>query len=177
MKVLHLMLLAGALAIAGACATTKTSQEVGSPAGPEASIDALDAALAAEHDEAKIPALLFRRGHAYLEAAEGIRDRRGEKGADGRPSTEFARLVLGALSDFDAVVNRYPASADAPEALFHIGIAYDYPNLSYFGIAKRYYQRTIESYPGTESARKAGIALAKIETKMQEVLDGRHRER
>jgi len=174
MKILGIVVLSGTLALAAGCATGGKATAPAGKVGEVERIAALDAALGAEREETKVPGLLFERGHAYLEAAESIRDRRGEMTPEGRPSTEFATLILGALSDFEAVANRYPASPEAPEALFHVGVVYDYPNLANFDVAMRYYRQTIEKYPGTDSAAKAKDALGILEARITEVQEGRH---
>jgi hypothetical protein len=174
MKVLGAAVLSGALAFAAGCATVEKAAGPAGHGGGAERIAELDAAVASERDKAKMASLLFQRGHAYLEAAESVRDRRGERTPEGRPSTEFATLVLGALRDFEAVTTGYPASPEAPESLFHMGVVYDYPNLSSFGIAMRYYGQTIEKYPGTDSAAKAKVALGKLEARFLEVQEGRH---
>jgi TolA-binding protein len=72
------------------------------------------------------------------------------------------------------VFKRFPSSAEAPEATFHLGVSYDHPNLSAIAVAARFYRLTVERYPGTEAAGKSQEALAKIDQKAREVLDGRH---
>ena len=167
--------LAAALLVTASCATV--TGEKAKQMGPEErsrQIAALDRAITGEQEDAKLAKLLFERGHAYLDAAEGMQDERLKKGKGSPEAVEFARLMLGALRDFEDVAANFPRSDEAPEALFHLGVIYDYPNLMSFGIALKYYRDTIERYPGTESARKAHVAIENLEDYMHEVGKGRH---
>jgi hypothetical protein len=167
--------LAVALFATLSCAAA-TGEKAGK-AGPEArkrEIAFLDKAIGKENDAAVLAGLLFKRGHVYLEEAEFVRDLQVKAGKARPEGVEFATLLLGALRDFEDIVANFPQSAEAPEALFHLGIIYDYPNLSNFGLALNYYRRTIEKYPGTESARKARIAIDNLERIMHAVETGRH---
>lgn len=167
--------LAVALLATASCATT-TTETAGKtkPEDQKRQIAALDRAIEKEKDDAALPVLLFERGHAYLEEADSIRDLRVKGGKSTPEGLEFARLLLGALRDFEDVATNFPQSAEAQESLFHLGVIYDHPNLSSFGIALNYYNRTMEKYPGTESARKSRIAIDKIQAYMRDVGEGRH---
>lgn len=129
-----------------------------------------------ETDSEKIAALLFERGHAYLDSAEILRaSKRADEGMNAG-GVEYATLILHALRDFEMVVNDFPVSAEAPEALFHLGAVYDYPNISSFGPALMYYRRTLSEYPGTDSAGKAEQAIQIIENNVKQVVGGEHGE-
>ena len=158
------------------CATGGEKAGKTQPEARKREIASLDRAIEKEKDTAVLPGLLFERGHAYLEEAESLHELRGKGDRNSPEAWEYARLLLGALRDFEDVTTNFPQSAEAPEALFHLGVIYDYPNLSSFGLALNYYNRTIEQYPGTESARKARIAIDKIEAYMRDVGEGRHGE-
>jgi len=168
------MALALALLVTASCATTAQREGEAAPAAPNPQIAALDRAIEKEKDALVIPVLLFKRGHAYLEAAESVSGSRGTGGATSPGSWEFARLLLGAMRDFEDIANNFPKSAEAPEALFHLGVVYDYPNLMSFEIALTYYKRTLERYPDSDSARKARIAIDKIEAAQRDLGEGRH---
>jgi hypothetical protein len=167
--------LALTLLVAASCAVTggKTGGE-GAPGSPGQEIAALNRALETEKDTAKISGLLFRRGHAYLEEADRLRESLHGRQASATEARDHSFFLLNALRDFEDLATDFPQSADAPEALFHLGVIYDYPNLSVFELALNYYQRTLERYPGTESARKAGIAIGNIRAMMRDVEGGRH---
>lgn len=165
------------LLLAVGCATTPGA---GGPTALPVSSDRikdLDRALEGEKDAEKISVLLYERGHAYLDDAEQLRVSRRVAEGMNAGGVEYATLILGALRDFEAVVSEFPASAEAPEALFHLGAIYDYPNIASFGPALRYYKRTVEEYPNTESARKAEQAIRKIEDNVKQVVGGAHGER
>jgi hypothetical protein len=166
--------LAAALLVTASCATTGGPAGTAAPEPRTGEIAALDRRIGKEQDPAVLSGLLFERGHAYLEEAERIRDSRGKGGTTSSDAWEFSRQLLGALRDFEDIAANFPQSAEAPEALFHLGVIYDHPNLSSFGIALGYYRRTVEQYPGTESARKAQVAAEKIESLMRDVESGRH---
>jgi hypothetical protein len=168
-------LLTAALFTALSCAATtgeNTAKPV--PGAGKPDIAALDRAIGQEKDPAALSELIFDRGHAYLEAAESFRERQAEGEATGAGGIDFPGLLLRALWDFENVANNHPQSAEAPEALFHMGIIYDYPNLSSFKVAIHYYNSTIERYPGTESARKAKLAIEEIRSYMHELEQGAH---
>lgn len=173
-RVVRSAALAAALFVTLSCAATGGRDGAALPGVVPREIAVLDRAIAKERDAAVLPGLLFERGHAYLVKAESVRGPRGAGAGAGRHPIEFHRLLIGALRDFDDIAMNFPRSAEAPEALFHLGVSYDHPNLSDFGIALGYYRRTVEKYPGTESARKAGIAIENIEAFMRAVGEGRH---
>jgi len=156
------------------CAATGEKAEKAVPEARKKEIAFLDKAIEKEKDAAVLPGLLFKRGHAYLEEAESIRELKEKAEHDSPEAWEYARLLLGALRDFEDVTTNFPQSAEAPESLFHLGVIYDAPNLSSFGLALNYYERTIERYPGTESARKARIAIDQIKAYLHDFEEGRH---
>jgi hypothetical protein len=75
----------------------------------------------------------------------------------------FGGYFLRAISDFGTIVRAYPDSPEAPEAMYHLGVIYDYPDISDFDTAVEWYRKVTERYPGTESARKASAGIARIE--------------
>ena len=162
-------------AFCASCASVTGGRAPEKAAVPQdADIAALSRALETEREDAVVASLLLRRGHACLEEAERVR---GGGSGDGKPvsgSVAASRLLLQAMRDFEDVAQNFPRSPEAPEALYHLGVVYDYPNLAKFDIAIKYYRRTIETYPDTESAGKARAALGKIDAAAGAVGAGRH---
>jgi lipoprotein NlpI len=127
--------------------------------------------LTEETDSEKTAALLFERGHAWFDAAE----RKGTGlSVQGSAKVDYMTYVLNALKDFETVADEFPGSQAAPDALFHIGVIYDYPNLSSFGLAMQFYQRTVDEYPGTEPAVKAQTSISNIEKMVEQMMKSGH---
>ena len=166
---IFLTLTLSSLLVGAGCASLPKTGEQAAPSLDSSRIAKLDHELERETDSDRISNLLFERGHAYLEGAESLRAARRDAGG-----TEYGTLILHALRDFEMVVGDFPDTAQAPEALFHLGAIYDYPNIASFGPALRYYQQTISDCPGTESALKARQAIRIIEDNVKQVTDGAH---
>jgi outer membrane protein assembly factor BamD (BamD/ComL family) len=58
--------------------------------------------------------------------------------------------------------------------MFHLGVVYDYPDITNYHLALDYYRRTLEDYPGTEWARKAQQAIDYIRDLFHEMYRGAH---
>ena len=174
-KTISFTLSVALLVLTAGCATTPSPG--GKAAYPSASdrIIELSRALETEKDGPTLAALLFERGHAYLETADQVRDS-GRMANDGKTAVEFSTYLLYALADFEVVIGKYPDSAEAPEALFHLGVVYDYPYISSFGIALGYYRRTLNDYPDSEAAARAATAIKRIEDSVRQVMGGEHGE-
>lgn len=107
----------------------------------------------------------LERGKAGIEAARKMRS----SGSGGTAlswvagSEEYGDLYAGAEADFQAIITRYPDSAEAPEASYLLGVINDYPHLERFEDALENYRLTVEKYPGTEAAAKAAERRKAIE--------------
>ena len=156
--------------LAGCAATPEAVPEKPTVSAPER-VAEINRLLAEERDGDRTAALLFERGHTWFEAAE----RKGTGwNVRGSARADYLTYVLNAIRDFETVVDRFPESPAAPDALFHLGVVHDYPNLSSFGLAMQYYRRTIDRYPGTEPADKALISIKNIEQVIEQMMQKGH---
>ena len=109
------------------------------------------------------------RGVAEVESADALRRERSPNptmgGVFGWPQDmeEWSRHYRQAQADFQAVLERFPDSPEAPEAQFMLGRINDHPNLNRFDKALAEYRLTVERYPGTEAAKKARQRIGIIE--------------
>jgi tol-pal system protein YbgF len=69
--------------------------------------------------------------------------------------------LLQAVGEYERLLGRYPRSEKAPGALLRIGFVYD--KLNDLEKASDYYFKVVDSYPGSEEARKASQRVAAIE--------------
>lgn len=77
---------------------------------------------------------------------------------------KWERHLQRAEDDFWEILGRFPASPEAPEAQFMLGLINDHPHRNQFDVAIVEYKRTVERYPGTSAAEKAGKRLGIIES-------------
>jgi hypothetical protein len=111
------------------------------------------------------PAALMNRARVAFAAAARIRaEKGGPIGFVGwSPDRErFVAFCELALRDLDEILLAYPQSPEAPEAMFTVGQIEDYPNFNRFDDALETYHRTVEHYPGTTWALKAGERIRVI---------------
>ena len=69
--------------------------------------------------------------------------------------------LLLAVGEYERLMSRYPRSEKAPAALLRIGFVYD--KLNDLEKASDYYFRVVDSYPGSDEARKASQRAAAIQ--------------
>jgi len=151
-----------AAALAG-CAGADRAVTRGERPFPTPEIAALDARIAGERDPAQLAKLLFERGHLAMEEGERYLEEHADPVDRTKGFEVFGGYFMRAISDFSTIVRQYPDSAEAPEAMFHLGVIFDYPDMSDFDTAVEWYRKVIERYPGTESARKARTGIDRIE--------------
>ncbi len=114
----------------------------------------------------ELPSLLFKRGKAYISAAQRLRVDRGRpSGVFSWPpdADKFATCYDLAQANFHEIIRDYPRSPEAAESQFMLGLVCDYPHLVTFDQALDEYRKTIESYPDTDAARKAAARKKIIE--------------
>ena len=110
------------------------------------------------------------RGMAEVEAADALRLARSPSpamgGVFGWPPDydEWSRLLRQAESDFCALLERFPASPEAPEAQYMLGRILDHPYRNRFDDAVVEYRRVAERFPGTAAAEKARKRVELIES-------------
>ncbi len=112
----------------------------------------------------------FARAMAEFEAADRLRLEKSNVpvmgGVSGWPQAheEWLRHLGQAEADFRAVVDRFPASPEAPEAQFMLGRINDHPQRNLFDDAVAEYRVTAARYPATPAAEKARQRIAVIES-------------
>jgi hypothetical protein len=161
-KLLGAFVAAAALGVAAGCATANRQAPAAQEGYPTPEIASLERALADAQDASDLPRLLLARGHAYL--VEGESWLKGHPGDEERRRgyERYAGHFLRAITDFETIVLAHGESPEAAEAMFHLGVVYDHPNITNYQVALSYYLRTIEGYPETEWARNAQRAVDDI---------------
>jgi hypothetical protein len=111
------------------------------------------------------PAALLRRAREACSGAVKIHAaQRSPFGTSGVVEHERLLAYFGlALRDLDELLEAYPRSPEAPEAMFTVGRIHDYPYLNRFDEALKFYRSTTERYPGSPWAAKASERIALIE--------------
>ena len=79
------------------------------------------------------------------------------------PNADFDKVQEKWLSDLSGFVNQFPKSADAPEALFQLGIAEEFAGNPSQAI--KYYGEIVQRYPQSSNAAKAEGAKRRLELK------------
>lgn len=79
------------------------------------------------------------------------------------PNADFDKVQEKWLTDLSGFVNQFPKSADAPEALFQLGIAEEFAGNS--AQAVKYYAEIVQRYPESSNAAKAEGAKRRLELK------------
>lgn len=77
---------------------------------------------------------------------------------------KWERHLQRAEDDFWAVLGRFSASPEAPEAQYMLGVIHDHPHRNLFDVALVEYKRTVERYPGSPAAEKARQRIEAIES-------------
>lgn len=173
-RVLRALAAAAALGAAAGCAT------VGPPVGaakveyPNAEIASLERALADAPEGDDLSKLLLSRGHAYLLEGENWLKTHPDGGERQQGYARYAGHFLKAITDFQTIVTAHADSPEAAEAMFHLGIVYDSPNLNNLFLAIDYYRRTVEEHPGTKWAENASESLAGIRMRFHHVYRESH---
>lgn len=168
-RTLRALMTVAALAAVTGCATAGPQAAGSRREYPTGEIASLERDLAGAPDSAALPRLLLARGHAYLLEAESWLKAHPDPAERRRSFERYGGYFLRAMSDFEEVVTKHADSPEAPEAMFHLGIVYDYPNISDIELALGYYRRTVERYPGTEWARRAQEAVDDIQELLNRV--------
>ena len=107
---------------------------------------------------------------AEFDAADALRRQRSPNpvmgGVFGWPPDHEKWLghLRQAEADFRAVLDRFPASPEAPEAQYMLGRIDDHPQRNRFDDAVAEYRLTVERYPGSPAAEKARGRIDLIES-------------
>jgi hypothetical protein len=108
------------------------------------------------------------RGMTEVEAADALRKERSPMPAMGGvfgwpPDMDaWLRHLRQAQSDFHTILERFPDTPHAAEAQYMLGRINDHPYMNRFEDALTEYRLTVEKYPGTPAADKAGKRIEVI---------------
>lgn len=112
------------------------------------------------------PAALMRRVRDAIVAAQKIRNVHGNpiRLPGWAPDYErFIALYDLAARDLSELLAASPAAPEAAEATYTMGLIHDYPHLDLFDEALAAYRLTLERFPGTPWALRAGERIVLIE--------------
>jgi len=173
-SVLGALAAAAALGAAAGCATVGPPVDAAQVEYPTAEIASLERALADAPEGDDLSKLLLSRGHAYLLEGENWLKAHPDGGERQRGYAGYAGHFLKAINDFETIVAAHADSPEAAEAMFHLGVVHDSPNLNNLFLAIDYYRRTMEEHPGTEWAENARRSLANIREQFHHVFRESH---